>query len=126
MSIFLSYEGVRGESSDKGHNAWMDIDNLRWGVKRNITSHTSTRNDRESANAEITDLVLERRMDSATPPRLFTETCCGTGKTVVIHLTTTGAGAGSDVFMEYTLKNALVSNYMIYASAQAPAGHWSQ
>ena len=117
MSIFMNYEGIKGESSDKNHKAWMDIDNIKWGVRRRITSHTSTQNDRESANAEITDLVVERRMDSATP-NLFIESCCGKGKTVVIHLTKTGTGTGSDVFMEYTLKNALISNYEVDAEAQ--------
>lgn len=117
MSIFMNYDGVKGESSDKNHKDWMDIDHISWGTHRNITSHTSTRNDRESANAEITDLQVSRRMDSATP-QLFIESCCGKGKDVKIHLTKTGTGSGSDVFMEYTLKNALISNYQVSATGQ--------
>jgi len=117
MSIFMKYEGIKGESSDKNHKDWMDIQEISWGVHRNITSHTSTRNDRESANAEITDLTVERFMDSATP-KLFIESCCGKGKTVVLHLTKTGTGTGSDVFMEYTLKNALLSDYSVNAKTQ--------
>lgn len=117
MSIFMNYEGIKGESSDKNHKQWMDIDSIQWGVNRRITSATSTQNDRESSNAEVSDLVVTRRMDSATP-NLFIESCCGTGKTVVIHLTKTGTGSGTDVYMEYTLKNALISNYQVSASAQ--------
>lgn len=117
MSIFMNYEGIKGESSDKNHKDWMDIDNISWGVKRNITSHTSTQNDRESANAEVTDLTVTRRMDSATP-NLFIESCCGKGRNVVIHLTKTGTGTGTDTFMEYTLKNALISDYQVSANSQ--------
>lgn len=117
MSIFMNYEGIKGESSDKNHKDWMDIENIRWGVHRRITSSTSTQNDRESANAEITDLTVTRRMDSATPS-LFIESCCGTGKTVVIRLSKTGTGSGADVYMEYTLKNALISDYSVAANGQ--------
>jgi type VI secretion system secreted protein Hcp len=117
MSIFINYEGIKGESSDKSHKQWMDIETIQWGVTRRITSNTSTQNDRESSNAEISSLVITRRMDSATP-NLFIESCCGTGRTVVVHLTKTGTGAGTDVYMEYTLKNALISNYGVSAETQ--------
>ncbi|SRR5690554_5790409 len=117
MSIFMNYDGIKGESADSNHQGWMDIDSIQWGVNRRITAASSTQNDRESANAEISDLVVTRRMDSATPS-LFIEACCGTGKDVVIHLSKTGTGSGADVYMEYTLKNALISNYQVSAAAQ--------
>lgn len=120
MSIFMNYQGIKGESSDKNHPEWMDIENIQWGVDRRITSSTSTQNDRESANAEISDLVVTRHMDSATP-NLFIESCCGTGKDVVIHLTKTGTGSGTDTYMEYTLKNALISHYSVSANGQDTA-----
>ena len=119
MSIFMSYEGVEGEASDAhGHAGWLDIKDVYWGVNRRVTSHTSTRNDRESANAEIRDLIVTRHMDSATP-RLVIESCCGRGKDVVIHLTKTGTGSGADVFMEWTLKNALISKYEVEGRGQS-------
>lgn len=117
MSIFMNYDGIKGESSDKGHKQWMDIDSIQWGVTRRITTNTSTQNDRESANAEISSLVLNRHMDSATPS-IFIESCCGTGKNVIVHLTKTGTGSGTDVYMEYTLKNALISDYQVSAQSQ--------
>ena len=42
MSIFVNYEGIKGESSDSGHKQWMDVDSISWGVGRQITSSTST------------------------------------------------------------------------------------
>ncbi len=108
MSIFMHIEGIQGETSDLNHKGWIDIENLEWGSKRQITSNTSTQGDRESSNATITDLTLIKLMDKTTP-YLFIETCCGRGKTIKIVLTKTGAGNGADVFMEYTLNNALFS-----------------
>lgn len=117
MSIFVNYDGIKGESSDTGHKDWMDVDSIGWQVGRKISSNTSTRGDRESSNATITDLLIVRHLDSATP-KLFIESCCGTGKDVTIHLTKTGKGSGTDVYMEYKLKNALISHYQVEAESQ--------
>ncbi|MBI3897622.1 MAG: type VI secretion system tube protein Hcp [Gammaproteobacteria bacterium] len=112
MSIFMTLDGVQGESADKGHSKWIDVAYFQWGTKRLITSATSTRGDRESSNAVIRDLLIRRFMDRATP-QLFIESCCGVGKTVTLHLTKTGVGGGADVYMKYVLKNALVSSYYV-------------
>lgn len=117
MSIFMAYDGINGESTDANHDGWIDIDDLYWGVQRNITSRTATTNDRESANAEITDLNITRRMDAATPS-LFIEACCGKGKRVVINLCKTGSGSGADVYMSYTLHRALIRHYQTKAHSQ--------
>ncbi len=114
MSIFMKREGIIGESSDKNHQDYMDVKTIRWGVSRSITSNSSTQGDRESSNATISDLFVTRRMDKATP-KIFIESCCGTGKDVEIHFTKTGSGDGSDIFMVYILKNALISNYKVTA-----------
>ena len=118
MSIFVNYDGIKGECSDPSHEEWMDVTDIKFGAGRSLTSATSTQGDRESSNAEITDLILARHTDKATP-KLFIESCCGTGKDVTIHLTKTGTGSGSDVYMEINLKNALISNYSFAATDQA-------
>ncbi|MBI3899798.1 MAG: type VI secretion system tube protein Hcp [Gammaproteobacteria bacterium] len=118
MSIFMNYEGIKGESSDSGHSQWIDIDRLSWGVGRKVTSASSTTGDRESNNAVITDLTLTRRVDSATP-KFFLESCCGTGKKVTLHLTKTGQGSGADIYLEYILKNAVISQYNVDATSNS-------
>lgn len=116
MSIFLNYEGIKGESSDSNHKDWVDVDSWSWGVQRKITSASSTQGDRESSNAVVSDLTITKKMDSSSN-KFFIESCCGTGKTVKLHLTKTGKGSGADVFMEYTLRNALISNYKVGGTA---------
>ena len=120
MSLFLYIDGIQGEVSDAGFKGWIDITHWRWGVKRLITSNTSTQGDRESANATITDLTITRFMDKATP-KLFLESCCGRGKTAKIVQTKTGTGSGADSFIEYTFHNALISHYAVEALSEATA-----
>ncbi len=112
MSIFVNYEGIKGESSDSGHKDWIDAKSISWGVLRQITSNTSTKGDRESSNATISDITLFKYMDKASP-KIFIETCCGTGKNVLIDMTKTGQGQGSDTYIRYKLYNALLSNYHV-------------
>ncbi|PCH60066.1 MAG: hypothetical protein COC05_05370 [Gammaproteobacteria bacterium] len=110
MSIFMNYEGIKGESSDQGHKDWIDVDVWQFGVQRGITSASSTKGDRESSNAVIKHLQIIKKIDSASN-KLLIESCCGTGKTIKLHLTKTGSGSGADSYMEYTLKNAIISGY---------------
>lgn len=112
----MKCEGISGESSDKLHKGWIDVDHIDWCVARRISSNPGTRYNREIANAEITDLMLTRRMDSATPA-LFINACCGKGQTVEIHFTKTGSGSGSDSYLEYVLHNALICDYHVSAQA---------
>ncbi|BFM08971.1 Hcp family type VI secretion system effector [Halioxenophilus aromaticivorans] len=117
-SIFMFHSGVEGETADSGHPGWMDINYLKWGTKRQITSHSSTKGDRESSNTIITDLILFKRMDKATP-KLFLLACCGTGAEIKIHFTKTGAGDSSHIFMEYVLKNAMIKDYSVTSKSQS-------
>lgn len=117
MSIFLQYEGISGESSDKDHSDWVDIDSWSWDVNRKITSRPSTRGDRESSNAEISDLILTKKMD-ASSNQFFLESCYGRGKTATLHITKTGSGGGADVYMEYTFSNCLITHYAISGNGQ--------
>ena len=108
MSIFMQVPGVTGETSDKNHKGCIDIIEMKFGVGRKITSATSTRGDRESSNATISNLRFMKFMDKTTP-YLFIKSCCGTGQTIKIYCTKTGTGDGAEAFVEYTLENALFS-----------------
>ena len=112
MAILFYYEGIEGETADQNHLGWIDVSSWAWGAKRKITSNSSTRGDRESSNVTISDLRIDKYMDSASL-KLFLETCCGTGKTAKLRLTKSGTGGGGDVFMEYILKNAHISEYLV-------------
>ena len=114
MSSFLFIEGVTGEVSDPNYKGWLDITRWKCDISRNITSSTSTQGDRESANATIGDLFITRYMDKATA-KLFIEAACGRGKQIKLAQTKTGTGSGTDTFIEYTLDNAIISDYMVEA-----------
>ncbi|MCC5810138.1 MAG: type VI secretion system tube protein Hcp, partial [Ectothiorhodospiraceae bacterium] len=68
MSIDMKYPGITGGGSDANHRGWLPVMELTWaGARRRITLAPSTRGDRESANAELSELTVTRVMDRATP-----------------------------------------------------------
>lgn len=115
MAILLDYEGIKGETSNKSHEGCINCEGWRFKTNRGITSNTSTKGDRESSNATISDLEITKYMDSSSL-KLFIESLCGTGKEIKLILTKTGKGEGSDVYMEYILKNAIISGYEVGGS----------
>lgn len=115
MSIFMYMESLLGEASDPNHKNWVDLLEVTFGVGRSITSVTSTRGDRESSNATISDLKLLKFMDKASA-KLFLEACCSTGKQIIIEMTKTGAGQGADTYIRYTLENAIISSLDVEAT----------
>ncbi len=119
MGILVHHPSIKGDASDKDHQQWIIADRMKWQSGRQITSATSTRGDRESSNATISDLVIYKHMDKSTPST-FIAACCGTGKDVEIHLTKTGQGQGADVYMIYKLKNAIISHYDMVEKASSP------
>lgn len=118
MSFMLQVPGIQGETSDKNHQGYIDLIEAKFSTSRKITSATSTRGDRESSNTSISNLYFMKFMDKSSP-HLFIQSCCGTGQTLILVGTKTGAGNGTDVFIEYTLENALFSKMKVEASNQS-------
>lgn len=110
MAIYIKIPSITGDCSDKDHKDWIIADFIQWSAGRKITSSTSTSGDRESSIAAISDLIIQKHMDRATAD-LFIEACCGRGLEIEIHMTKTGNGNGSDTYMAYILKNAVISGY---------------
>ena len=110
MSIFMNYAGIEGRAADEIHAGWLELTDICFGVQRRISAEPSTRKDRESASARFDELTLTRFVDKASPA-LYMAACCGRGADAVIRLTKTGAGSGSERYMECLLQHALISSY---------------
>ncbi|WP_223669974.1 Hcp family type VI secretion system effector, partial [Kangiella shandongensis] len=110
MSIFMNYDGIKGEATAKGHEDWIDVLSLDWGVQRGITARVGTSKDREATSADVSELRITKYMDNTTP-YLFKEACVGKGKQVQLHLTKTGDTLEN--YMEYNLKDCMISGYRV-------------
>lgn len=115
--MYINYQGIKGEANAKGHEDWIDVLSLDWGVSRAINSTTGTRQNREATSPNISEVTFTKLTDDSTP-YLFREACTQGGKEVKIHLTKTADNLEN--YLEYTLTDCIVSNYMVSTDGERP------
>jgi len=119
MSIYLQIEGIKGNVTAKGHEDWIDISSIQWGVGRAISSSVGTAADREASKPSISEVSVTKLMEESTP-LIFTEACVGKAKKVSIHLCTTGTET-IDTYMEYDLEDCMISGYSMSSGGDRPS-----
>lgn len=117
MPIYLKIDGIDGNVTAEGHEKWIELDSMQFGVGRGITSLGSVgrESDREASVASISEITVSKLMDETTP-LFFIEACIGVAKSAQIHLCRTGDKVQS--FMEYKLRNVLISSYSVEAPSE--------
>ena len=70
---FLKYEGIDGESKDRQHKGWIDVESWNWGMEQ--SESMTTRSMRGSSRGNFKGLMVTKKVDSATPRfmRFFAE-----------------------------------------------------
>ena len=119
MAIYVKIDGINGDATHQEHKKWLDVDSLQWGVGRAIMTPTGSAMNREASEPSVSEVTVTKTMDSSSS-LLFQEACAGSaGKKVTIDLVTTGNPG--DIYMQYTLHNALVSGYSVSSGGERPA-----
>lgn len=116
MPIYMQIDGINGNVTTAGHEKWIQLESMQFGVGRGITSAgIGQETNREASTVSISEIQITKIMDE-TSPSLFIEACIGKGKTVKIHFMRTGDQVQS--FMEYTLNKVLISSYSMETSGE--------
>src|SRR5262249_52981798 len=83
MPIYMEYDGgsIAGDATAEGHEKWIELNSLQWGVGRGISSPTGGSADRESSAPSVSEIVVTKPTDIASV-KLLNEALQGEGKTV--------------------------------------------
>ncbi len=101
--IFLRVDGIKGESTDANHKDEIEVLSWSWGVTQ--TSGSSAGGGASSGKPNISELVVGKLVDKASPD-LFRS--CLTGKHIKdVELAQRRAGAGKTNFLTITLKDVV-------------------
>jgi len=119
MSIYLQIEGIKGNVTAKGHEDWIDITSMQWGVGRAISSTVGTSADREASKPSISEVSITKIMDESSP-MIFTEACIGKGKLVKIDLCTVGTDQ-INTYMSYELDDCMIAGYSVSTGGDRPS-----
>ena len=115
----MKIDGVKGKVTAKGHEDWIDVSSVQWGVGRAISSAVGTSADREASKPSISEVSVTKLMDESSP-HIFTEACIGKSKPVQIHLCTVGTDQ-INTYMEYELEDCMVSGYSVSSGGDRPS-----
>ena len=120
MAIYLKIEGdFPGNVTSSGHEDWIEVESMQFGVGRGITMAVGSSKDREASEPSVSEIVVTKMMD-ATSPKIFREACIGKSKKVEIHLVRTTEG-NFETYMEYVLSSTLISGYSVSSGGDRPS-----
>jgi len=107
----MKIDGINGDVTAKGHEKWIAINGIHFGVRRTLSTDPGRIADRESTRPSVSEVTLTKRMDQSSP-LLFGESCVGKAKPqIIIHLCQTDSSLNP--YAEITLSNAIVSQYQV-------------
>jgi type VI secretion system secreted protein Hcp len=119
MPIYMQYGPIKGNVTAEGHEQWVEVQSLQWGVGRGISAPTGAQKDREASAPSISEIVVTKMMDESTP-YFFQEATFGKAKKCVFHLVKTDADT-LQTYMEYELEDAMLSGYSVSSGGDRPS-----
>jgi type VI secretion system secreted protein Hcp len=125
MILLKFATAINGESTVAGHDKWINIDSIQWGVGRSV-SMVGGGGDRETSNPSFSEVTMTKSMDIAST-ELFMQATCGKslGKAEIHFTQTGGTTAKGQVYLKIELEESLVSSYSTSSGGDRPTESFS-
>ncbi|MES2069605.1 MAG: type VI secretion system tube protein Hcp [Pseudomonadota bacterium] len=116
---------INGDSIVDGHDKWITVDSLQFGVGRSISASGGGA-DRETSNPSFSEVTLTKSTDVSSAD-LFMQAVCGKslGKAEIHFLQTGGADKKQQVYLKIELEEAIVSSYSTSSGGDRPSESFS-
>ncbi len=119
MPIYLKLGKIDGGVTESDHVDWIDIASMQFGSGRAVTTPTGTATNRSATAPSISEITLSKTFDKSSN-NLFNEAVVGKGQDAKIHFMRSQAD-GMEMFLEYTLTEAMVSSYSMSSGGDVPS-----
>jgi type VI secretion system secreted protein Hcp len=109
IDVYLSIDGIKGESSDNTHSDWIECSSVHWGIMQPKSATASTGGGHTGERAELADITFTKHADLSSPILMQT---CASGKTIpkAKFEFMRADGNGDQIkYFEIGLENVLVS-----------------
>lgn len=107
VDMFLKIEGIDGESTDDGHQQWIEILSFNHGVSQPVSGASGT-GGRTGGRADFHDFIITKTLDNATPD--LNMHCCNGKHIPKIEVELCLATEDKHTFMKYEMENVIVSS----------------
>ena len=109
MSIYMQMPSITGNVTIKGYEGWIEVTNLDFSAKRNVSTKVGQQTDRDSNAPRINEMTMTKNVDSSSP-FLFEALLKGTSMAKVT-IAVCKNGADAKVSSQYVLHDVMVSYY---------------
>lgn len=79
IDVYLSIDGIKGESTDSAHPGWIEVTSAQWGVLQPKSATASTAGGHTAERCEHKSIALAKLADLASPILMQT---CSAGRTI--------------------------------------------
>lgn len=115
--MFLKIDGIPGESTDKAHTEWIEIESWSFGASQPSAGSASTGGARTAQRVDFTDINVVKGVDKASADILF---CCANGKHIKeVKIEVCRASESKEKYYEIVMTDVIISNY---SNAQSTGG----
>ena len=73
IDVYLQIEGIKGESADSNHPAWIECTSVHWGMTQPRSATASTGGGHTAERAELDDIIFQKLADLSSP--ILMQTC---------------------------------------------------
>lgn len=112
MSGYLKIDGIDGESVDKKHDKWINLESVSQALSRPMPMG-ATGSQRNNSSVSVGEVNITKEGDKSTP-KLIEAVCLGkVFKDVKIDLTQSIGNDSRVPYLQWELKNVIVSSYNV-------------
>jgi type VI secretion system secreted protein Hcp len=79
IDVYLTIDGIKGESADDRHKDWIECKSVSWGVEQPKSATSSTGGGHTAERCEHQDIVITKLADLSSPLLLQN---CAAGRTI--------------------------------------------
>jgi type VI secretion system secreted protein Hcp len=119
MAIYMKYGSIKGPVTTDGFKEWIELESFSWGVGRQIGTAARGAYSREHSEPAISEIIVTKRSDVATPKLLLDAVAGKLDNKVEIKFTTTTKGK-VDTFLAYKMENTGLSGYSLKSEGDMP------
>lgn len=119
--IFLKFANeIKGGVEEAGHEGWINVDSVQFGVGRAVTSSGSG-SDRETSNPSFSEITFSRGTDKASP-ELFMQAIAGKSLGIAtVHFVQTGGVDKKQTYLTMEFDEAIVTSYSASSGGDRPS-----
>lgn len=114
----MSFGKIKGNVSTDGYKDMIELNSFQYGVHRAVSSGAGGAT-RESSAPSISEIVVTKLFDVASP-KLYQDSVAGTFDTAVTIKMTTTTKQKVETFLTYELKDCGVSSYSLSSGGDNP------